>query len=303
MSNSSDKYIERFKAWMVEQGFADQTMSGGLVQFRRILAHANLEADPKELALPHLRTHLLRIEAVGEEIKLPKEVREHAAAALAILRKPRGSGIRGGRKAKVRKRTAQSVDDTTWPKLITALEKSEVPESAVLLLEGQTGLRVGDVLRISPAALLAGRKAGRVTLTAKGGRDRVMHFDGAARAWQKLVELVEKTPGAKSMPNIARVLSSSDDTSSSGAAYKACWRLLKSLEEELGTDRLHTHRLRRTMAVQALRVTQDVATVGQLLGHAPGSNATLSYVDEARSEDVARLSKKVNDQFAKGRKP
>ena len=84
------------------------------------------------------------------------------------------------------------------------------------------------------------------------------------------------------------------------AAYQRVNRHLKALGDELGLPApVHLHRLRRTLAVQALRTTKDMTIVQQLLGHASLSS-TERYVDEVRTDAVGRLQKKLR-QYHKAR--
>jgi integrase len=54
--------------------------------------------------------------------------------------------------------------------------------------------------------------------------------------------------------------------------------------------------LRRTVAVQALRITEDVTAVQQLMGH-KSVQTTFGYISEARPEREAELRKQLGQLF------
>jgi site-specific recombinase XerD len=78
------------------------------------------------------------------------------------------------------------------------------------------------------------------------------------------------------------------------AAYKQIDTRLKQVAREAGlTERVHLHRLRRTVAVRALAQTNDIAAVQQMLGHR-SIQTTARYVDEARPEALAGIQQSIN---------
>lgn len=296
--------FDGFEKWLLAQDYAEQTVRGTMVQIRKLEADQAEAVAPEELAQPTRRTHLLRMIAGHDAGHVPEELGEYARAVLAVLEnKPKG--IRGGRKSRKRKREARSVSDDQWPTFLAKLEELASTEgrdqnpAIVLALEAATGLRIGDILRIPRASLFAAARSGTVHLETKGGRQRSLLLVGAEAQWTRLIEMMRASKPATG-ENVAAVVSDGEtDYSSSGAAYKRCARLLSRLETELGLDHLHTHRLRRTIAVQALRTTGDIPAVQEMLGQEPGSRAVYSYVDEARGTDVAELTRSLAGKFGK----
>jgi integrase len=288
------------RAYLLKLNYAEQTARQTVHRAKHV---AELQAAGKLPLLPGTwRSALLHLAAAGDAGELPAPIADHAKALLDVQKSARlPYGLRGGRKPKGRKKTARSVSDEAWPKLLAAFAAPGTEDAgprAVLHLEATTALRIGDILRLTRDEL-AGAQHGTVELVQKGGGKRTLYVDGAIAAWTQLATYCAAFP-KKGHPNVAACLSSSDDASASGAAYKQCARYLKRLQLELGLDRLHTHRLRRTMAVQTARMTNDITVVGQMLGQVPGSRATFEYVDEARPERVAEVAKRVRERFGGG---
>ena len=114
---------------------------------------------------------------------------------------------------------------------------------------------------------------------------------GAEDAWERLRPMLGAGYG-----NVATwVCSRGNGSPEAGqGAYKAVSRQLSTLAGMAGVSgRVHLHRLRRTVAVRALRATKDVGAVQQLLGHSHPAT-THKYLDEAREDDVAELQRQLN---------
>lgn len=290
----SDLDLDPFRDFLHRLDYAAQTSDHTVLRAKR------LETLEPQVLPNHWRSYLLRIIAGGEAGVLPDELTGKAKACLELLNRQRlAHGLRGGRSKAKRKRPAVSVPDTQWAKLLRALSDPKRPHPgprAALLVEASTALRIGDVLRIPRRTVLEGVKNGVLELTQKGGGTRTLYVEGAPEAWGALATVCAASKGQ----NVAECVSVSADVTSSGAAYKACERVLKELQPELGIDRLFSHRLRRTVAVQTARVTRDVTVVAETLGHAPGSKATFVYLDEARPERVAGVARQVRAKFGGG---
>lgn len=191
-----------------------------------------------------------------------------------------------------RAKPARSVPDATWRRFCRAVEKGSADDPAVAVLRvlADTGLRIGDVLRIPVAELRAGARTGRLDLTVKGGRERILHWDGAPGAWEALLEHAKTARGATI---VAHVVRGGSDPTASGAAYKACSRAMKELGASVDPEeRWHLHRMRRTVLVQALEETHDIVAVQELGGH-ESIVTTQRYLDEVRAKETAELQRKL----------
>jgi site-specific recombinase XerD len=191
-----------------------------------------------------------------------------------------------------RKVPAASFSNAEWRALVAALEQeTKSPEATVLLLMTATGHRVADILRIRRRDVDAAKRTGLLTLEIKGGHPLQLAIEGAPDVWARLSRQFQ----AKHNDNIALWVSrgASSDPEAGAAGYKRCARYLKKICAKLGIhSRVHLHRLRRTVAVNALNLTGDIRAVQDLLGH-HSLSSTLQYVDEFRQDSVADLQRKL----------
>jgi integrase len=176
------------------------------------------------------------------------------------------------------------------------LAGDDTRNGAVLRLMAVTSLRVGDVLKIPWTAIddaFDGSTEGVVVVERKGGRFIEVPMDGSFDEWNCILRGM--VGGGFDGDIVASWVTGTPGSSplAAEAAYQRVNRHLKGIGEDLELPRpVHLHRIRRTVAVQALRTTKDMTMVQQLLGHSSLSS-TERYVDELRTRDVARLQKKL----------
>ena len=176
---------------------------------------------------------------------------------------------------------------------MTFLAQSEDPKDAVLYVMSATGLRVGDVLRLTRQRIAGGLKTGRIRLVAKGGDERILPVAGAPQAWEKLSEAV------KGSESVALAVAPGGDGSpiAGDAAYRAVVRRLAAVGRKLEIEgKLHTHRLRRTVAVQTLRLTGSAEMTRRMLG-SKSLGAIRPYIDESRPEELAEMQRAMREKF------
>lgn len=284
-------------AWMRSRQYREQTIDTTIQEARQVVAWTR-EGRPLPSRLRRSSLRLLEyLNTTGgsEEPALLAVRGELEALASAEPAEAEGSSRFHGRKR--RKKVAASIPDADWQRLLDAIEADESPAGRVLDVLAATGLRIGDALRITRKQADEARRTGRVVVEVKGGDDRLLPLDGAPRAWARLFEALD----AARARNVALLVAprGDGDSSSKAGAYKAVERRLKELAEAAGTSgRVYLHRLRRTVGVQALRLTEDTVAVQQLLGHRSHAT-TLGYLDEARPDRVAELQRQVRERFAK----
>jgi integrase len=293
---TTDATLEPFQQWLERTGYREQTVRATLADVRQVLAW---NANGRELP-PRLRPSAQRVidylDSGGDRV-----LRAERGIFDMLAEKPQVDprARRLARRTR-RKREARSIGDAEWQRLVARIEHDDSVAGIVLDVLTSTGLRVGDVLRIPRTRLAEAQHTDRVTIEVKGGEDRVLPLDGAPRAWSRLWA-AWNAAGVGNLRTVAWLVApgGDGDTSSKGAAYKAVQRKLATLADEASvTGRVHLHRLRRTVGVQALRISEDVPAVQQLLGHA-SPQTTLGYLDEARPERVASLQKQINERFTK----
>jgi len=273
--------------WMREtREYRSSTIRAGLSDVRRLL---RLVARGQPLPAT-LRLAASRLAQYADDRGLALD-HELQSAVDALTNEP---PLRRGRRTR-RKKPAQSLGDEEWRRLWAHVLADSAVQARVLEVMMATGLRIADVLRITRRALTHAMDSGTLLVEQKGGEERYVRIDGAPDAWGHLLQAWQGKPGA----TVALLVSPDGDgsTRAGDSAYKRVARRLRRLAKSAGiSSRVHTHRLRRTVGVQALRMTEDVPAVQQLLGHR-SFHTTMGYLDEARPDAVADLQRKLRDRY------
>lgn len=299
-------HLEAFESWLLQGEYRPRTVAnyvGRLAGIAKAVAQgAPLHHDRNYQYAARLYLTFLDRADLHEDQALVRALRELSIGPteereqLGLGGPSRVQARRAKQKRARRRREARSFSDSDWRKLYEQLrEETGHPAGAVLYVLASTALRVGDLLLLSRKALREGYARGYIAVDTKGGEQRVLPVSGAPDAWAALLDVWEGRPGSTVLnllsPNAAPELYSGHP------AYTQLDRLIKSLAKELGLEgRAHLHRIRRTLAVQALRTTGDVGAVQQMLGH-DSIRSTYSYVDEARPDDVADIQRRVRERF------
>lgn len=151
-----------------------------------------------------------------------------------------------------------------WHKLVAALQVDDTPAGVVLYTLVSTGLRVGDVLQINRAAFKRAYKDQFLHLGRKAEFVDVP-FVAEAAAWKRLKAAWKRgdTVAEWLCPDCA-----GDPTTAGYGAYRQLDRHLKVVGKRLGLrGKVHLHRIRRTVAMQQLRMDNELAQVQKMLGH------------------------------------
>lgn len=199
-------------------------------------------------------------------------------------------------KQEARGREARSFEDEPWDKLLVALLGAQDPASLVLLVMSRTGLRIGDVLRLTRVDVQAAQKTGALRVIVKGGKEARVLLSGAPDEWALFSKaFLGSGTGFRDVahwvsPGCGRTIGAS-------AAYQRVRRKLVLTTAAVGiTEKVWTHRIRRTVGVRAYRVTEDVLAVRDLLQHS-SPKTTLGYLSEARPDRVADLQQKIREKI------
>jgi len=278
--------------WLASRQYAPTTIVDALRTLR-------LTADRLargEDAPRHARAALVRWEAArADGIEVPEGwgVLDGALARLDAQRQR--SSLGGRARTRVAKlREARSLDDESWSALTAKLAEHPEPAARVLEVMSGTGLRVGDVLRVEVADLRESDRSGAVRVVLKGGTETTLLREGAAEAWRKLSSACSGTTGIVADFVAPR---GHGGATAGGAAYKRVQRLLHEVCAEAGiTEAVWTHRIRRTVGVQAYRATEDTLAVRDLLQHR-SVRTTEGYLSEARPDRVAALQRQIAERF------
>lgn len=279
--------------WLREDGYAETTVQNTIYAGPGILRRCAFGEEVAVTAWPVAR----RLARYARERSLPW-ANDPNLVALGSNDTARASE----RQCRTRKLEAKSFDDGAWRRLARGILDDQSREARVLELIMFSGLRAGDALRITQDAAVESLETGRLELIQKGQRMRPLLFSGPDDPLRESLERALRQWRAEEDDDRRN----SDDMTGWIVPGSAARLPLDSARHALSTvlhrigqsvnlrGRIHLHRMRRTIAVQALRDGADVMAVGQLLGHRPGSRATLGYIDEARLEDVANLRRNIS---------
>lgn len=229
-----------------------------------------------------------RLVAWTDEVLLPAEFVAALKKYLADFRRPK------------RKPPTRSIDDEAWRRFWAELTRQRMVVGStsawVIALQSAIGCRIGDALRVTRTQVLAGFSSSdrKIDLTVKGGKPRVKAIDGALDEWTFFQKSFLAHPEAT---NIAQLVTPGNASPRSGdAAYKRVRHKLQEIAAAAQVPlRIHTHRLRRTVAVQAVRSGADIMLIKELLDH-ESIATTAGYLDEQRTDAVTELQKKLRGQ-------
>ncbi len=270
--------IDDLAAWLRSQGYREASVLKAASDLRSYLAQPDLATNPsseqRQRDYRRAWDFLIAKEKVTDE-ELVKRL--GVPAPPRVFAKPR-TGPRLLRRK--RQLPAISHADAEWKVLRAAIRADTTVAARVLEVCADTGLRIGDVLRVEQRELRSGmaRADGVFTIIVKGGKPVFTSVETAPEAWQRLLGAM------KDATHAARAVSPDCDPhvpSSHSPAYKACDRKLKHLAEACGTTgRAHMHRFRRTVVVRMIKRGVPLETVARVVHHS-SSRTTAGYGDEA----------------------
>lgn len=275
-----------FESWLLDSGYREATVRKTVSAVATVLEyHDRTGKLPKGISHP---TMLALGKLVYFGIARPNGYQNLIGAL-------RGLGVKPCAPAPMPRRAALervSITDADWQKLAAELGRRAKGkgfrhrEYIVLWFMVHTGLRIGETLGIEIASIDRAQQTGLLYLERKGGHRKAIPVAGATEPLALLVTAFDRR-----YQKICQWIC--DDASATAlapdASYQRCRRAFQGLGRQLGIDgRIHLHRIRRTVAVQALRLRRDTKAVQQLLGQ-QSIKSTEQYVDELRQLDVATL--------------
>lgn len=267
-----------FEDWLRARNYRPATVRSTMAGLPTVLAQLQRD-EPFDVA--HVRHVAKRYAAWRADVGDNATVRRLAAlGASPTTRKLSAKPTR-------RKYVAQSFSESEWLALHEMVRGSDDLRDIVIECMMATGLRVGDVLRIDRRVLKRGLNHGALELERKGGTFITVPIAVAA-PWRRLLAYMPSRA-----VTVAEAISGDPNVEAGNPAYQRVQRRVKSHCEGLGVEgRAHTHRFRRTVAVRAHRLTQDVQAVQQMLGHR-NPTTTMKYLDEDRGSQIAELQHKL----------
>jgi len=278
-------------AWLTGRAYSPKT----ILDTHSDLLRAEKLAETGKALPESLRPAVRRLEAAAQDTGDAglRHVSQLLTAKLPVrVVAPRFRGAAA--KQEARGREARSFEDEPWDKLLAALLGAQDPASLVLLVMSRTGLRIGDVLRLTRVDVWAAQKSGILRVVVKGGKEARVLLSGAPEEWALFSKAFLGAGGIDVAhwvsPGCGRAIGAS-------AAYQRVRRKLVVTTAAVGiTEKVWTHRIRRTVGVRAYRVTEDVLAVRDLLQHS-SPKTTLGYLSEARPDRVADLQQKIREKI------
>lgn len=197
------------------------------------------------------------------------------------------------RKDAARLKPALSIPESSWDALRERIRSDPSPQSRVLDVLVCSGLRIGDVLRLTEPLLRSAleREDGIGILRVKGARDVVFTTRDGSDSWARLYELLQKDQ------RVAAICSKTDDPQAAGASYQACRRALKAHAEAVGLEarEIHLHRTRRTVAVQLYKAGVRIEIISKVLQH-QSIETTQRYLDESMADVAGKALARLNSR-------
>lgn len=177
---------------------------------------------------------------------------------------------------------AVAVDDLL--RIVHHLPNESARDRALILFLIDTGCRIGGALGLSLEALnLAQRRA---VVTEKGSRSRVVYFTETTAV--ALAEWLRRR-GKDPCPLV--FLSAKGGGLSVGGAHQ----MIERVGERAGVvGRCNPHAFRHAFARAFLTNGGNLATLGQLMGHAPGSTITAQYYAVWDGDELANLHERYS---------
>lgn len=276
-----------FDGWLRAEGYAETT----IVKLRRDIA-TMAEHGPTP---PHAKS-MQRLEAYRWAWLCWADYCESNGRINTLSEPPKQARTRRrSRRGDKRLNPAESITGKEWRRFLALVEADERIEARVIDVQCSTALRIGDVLRSSRAALEHGfsRDDGITMLEVKNAKPVVVSVRGGPEIeWRRLyTRLAELEPDDLVCQAVSP--KSGRDWTAQGAAYRQVDRYLKKLGKLAKVSgRVHTHRIRRTVAVQAALAGVSKFKIQKMLNHY-SSKTTDIYLDEAMAREVAEIAGKL----------
>lgn len=280
--------LEDFERWLLEEGYARTSVTKVKADVSVMAAHG---AHP-----PNTQQLEQRLQSLRHSWRCYEDYCVEMNQDNVLPEPPPPPRSARGRKRKTRKRLrlAESIPDNEWRALLAQVEADSSVEGRVLDVICSTALRIGDVLRVRRDDIDRGLKRddGITRIEVKGAKELVISVRGGAELeWRRL--RAKLRPGQMVCAAVSPGASDPEDWTGAGAAYRRVSRRLKALGEAAGvSERLHPHRIRRTVAVRALQAGVPKDLVQRLLGHESGRTTDL-YLDESMAGHVAQIVGKL----------
>lgn len=258
----------RYEQFLADKGLAKSTIRMRASALRSLLSRGEMPPDFDSIP-PHLRANYKR--AWDNACELDPSL-------------PRVDHVMCSDK---RTQLHESFSDEDFHRLLEAVSTSANPHEQIIYALCVTGLRIGDVLRLSSTSLDKLSIHNRTLwLVQKGGGRRAYPLDESQLApflWLRAAVEI------RHVVNVASLVSRDGNWQPNSTAYQRVSERMRELGQELGlSGRVYLHRIRRTTARLVYDASKDIRLVQSLLGH-ESPTTSFGYINESQGKEASAL--------------
>lgn len=265
-AKTSTELMERFLSSKRVEGCSEKTIKYYKATVKRLLT--NMDAHVTHITTDDLRQYLAEYEQMNSCSKTNIDnIRRILSSFFAwlededyILKSP----VRRIHKIK----TVKTVKETYSDEALEIMRDScaNLRDLAMIDLLASTGMRVGELVRLNVADIDFENR--ECVVFGKGSKERPVYFD--ARTKIHLRNYVESRTDSNPALFVS-LLKPFDRLEISGVEIR-----IRKIGRDLGFEKAHPHKFRRTLATRAIDKGMPIEQVQQLLGHAK-IDTTMQY--------------------------
>ena len=263
---SNDEYITRFLNAKQMEGCSDRTIQYYRVTIEHFLK--DISNPVRKISTEQIRDYLVRYQKINNCSKVTIDnVRRNISSFFSwleeedyILKSP----MRRIHKIKTKTVVKETISDEAIEKLRDHC--TELRDLAIIDLLYSTGIRVGELVNLDISDLDLEQR--ECIVFGKGDKERIVYFD--ARTKLHLQSYIDSR--IDDDPALFVSLTAPHKRLEIGGVETR----LRKLGTELGIDRVHPHKFRRTLATMAIDKGMPIEQLQQLLGHRK-IDTTLQY--------------------------
>ena len=263
---SNDEYLEIFLNAKAIEGCSERTLQYYRVTIEHMLQHVLMPL--RKISTEDMRSYLTDYQKINNcSMVTVDNIRRNLSSFFSwleeedyILKSP----MRRIHKIKTRTPVKKVISDEAIEMMRD--QCSEARDLAMIDLLYSTGIRVGELVNLNISDLNLEQR--ECVVFGKGNKERKVYFDAKAKV--HLQEYIE----SRSDGNPALFVSLDaphDRLKISGVESR-----LRKIGRDLGLERIHPHKFRRTMATRAIDKGMPVEQVQKLLGHSQ-IDTTMQY--------------------------
>lgn len=291
MSPPTPEHIDGFSSWLQRRGRGSATIEAYISDVRMSFSHeggALGRLSDRSYAPKTRRRNLAALRSwcdFTNDAKLSKSLKE------VKLPSP------------VRRSVKQPLELAAWTELRDEIDSApyiEEPMRAVLGMLASRGFRCGDVLRLQQDQVTSALQSGVLHFSAKGERE----LEYTSRPFTPYLQILATQGVWRRVEDL--VSPSAQIESRRKSAAKRASRALRRCALAIGMDpsEIHTHKLRRTYAVEFLRsMAGDPESMQKLQAQMQWASAktAFEYTDYVRREDLDAVDDAMRQRIAEAK--